>query len=174
MKKLIIIITGLCIALFLQSCNEDEFLREEPRDDIFAENLYLSYDGFNNGLNAVYALVREGRTNQSNVVYTDMWKMGTDNAFINNGARHIRPFNDYTDLHSENRIVENNFEWLYQIVNSTNMIISRAENPEIDWQGTSAEEDMENMDRVVGQAHLIRAWAYRHLKFGWGAVDNLV
>lgn len=170
MKKILIIITGLCLSFFFQSCDEDEFLKEDPRDDIFAENLYLSYDGFNNGLNAIYSLVREGRTNQSNAAYTDMWKMGTDNVFINREATHIAPFNDYNKLNSENRIVENNFRWLYRIVNSTNMIISRAENPDVDWQGLSAEEDMENMDRVTGQAHLIRAWAYRHLKFGWGAV----
>jgi hypothetical protein len=170
MKKILVIIIGLCLSVFLQSCNEEEFLREEPRDDIFAENLFLSYDGFNNGLNAVYALVREGRTGKSSATYTDMWKMGTDNAFINQGAGHIDPFNDYTKLHSENSIIENNFEWLYKIVNSTNMIINRAENSHIDWQGFSADEDMENMHRVVGQARLIRAWAYRHLKFGWGAV----
>jgi len=170
MKKLLIIITGLSLSFFFQSCDEDEFLKEDPRDDIFAENLYLSYDGFNNGLNAIYALIREGRTNESNATYTDMWKLGTDNAFVNREATHIAPFNDYTKLNSENNIIENSFNWLFRIVNSTNMVINRANNVDVDWQGTSADEDLENQQRVLGQAHLIRAWAYRHLKFGWGAV----
>ena len=157
MKKLLIIITGLSLSFFFQSCDEDEFLKEDPRDDIFAENLYLSYDGFNNGLNAIYALIREGRTNESNATYTDMWKLGTDNAFVNREATHIAPFNDYTKLNSENNIIENSFNWLFRIVNSTNMVINQANNVDVDWQGTSADEDLENQQRLLGQAHLIRA-----------------
>ena len=46
MKKILILITiGL---FFTSSCNEDTFLEEEPKDDIFAENLFEDYDGFVN------------------------------------------------------------------------------------------------------------------------------
>lgn len=169
MKKLLILIT-ICSVFILNSCNEAEFLKEEPRDDIFAENLYTNYDGFVNGLNALYNLVREDRQSQNNSTRASLWQMGTDNTFVNNGANQIDPFNNYNNLHSENGLVEGNFNWLYQLVNSANMIISRAENEDVDWQGVNDSENQTNKNKVVAQARLIRAWAYRHLKFGWGAV----
>lgn len=169
MKKLLILIT-ICSTFIMYSCNEDEFLKEEPKDDIFAENLYTDYDGFVNGLNAIYSLVRLDRRSQNNTTRASLWQMGTDNCFVNNGASQTDPFNDYNNLHSENSLVESNFNWLYRIINSANMIINRAENYEVDWLGGSDAEDLMNQNKVIGQARLMRAWAYRHLKYGWGAV----
>ena len=48
MKK-IIIFTAFLVGFL--SCQEDEFLKETPKDDIFADNLFQNYDGFINGLN---------------------------------------------------------------------------------------------------------------------------
>ena len=48
MKK-IFLLTAI-ITLFFAACNEDEFLMETPKDDIFAENLFVNYDGFMNGI----------------------------------------------------------------------------------------------------------------------------
>ena len=168
--KRIVILLMICSSFIFNACNEDEFLREEPRDDIFAENLYVDYDGFVNGLNALYALVREDRLSQSNTTRAALWQMGTDNTFVNGGAAEIDPFNNYNNLHSENGLVGGNFNWLYRIVNSSNMIIGRAENADVDWMGESDAEDLINKNKVIAQARLIRAWAYRHLKYGWGAV----
>ncbi len=169
MKKLFILFT-LFSALMLNSCNEQEFLKEEPRDNIFADNLYLDYDGFVNGLNSLYSLIREDRLSQNNSTRASLWQMGCDNAFVNGGAAALDPFNNYNNLHSENGIVVANFNWLYQIVNSANMIVSRAENKEVDWLGGSAAADLLNKNKVIGQARLMRAWAYRHLRYGWGPV----
>ncbi|WP_169786436.1 RagB/SusD family nutrient uptake outer membrane protein [Pseudalgibacter alginicilyticus] len=169
MKKILILFT-IVGAIFMSSCNEDTFLLEEPKDDIFAENLFLNYDGFVNGLNAIYALVREDRETQSNVVRASLWQMGTDNTFVNNGAAQSDPFNDYNDLHSENVLVRENFNWLYRIINSSNLIINRAENTSVDWLGGNDAEDLKNQNKIIAQARVLRAWAYRHLRYGWGAV----
>ena len=154
------------------SCNEDEFLEESPLDGIFAENLYTTYDGFENGLNALYALVRQDRTSVSknNSTYAALWQMGTDNAFVNDNTNNSAPFNNYNDLNSENVLVESGFNWLYQIVNSANMIINRAEDSSVDWMATTDAANEIKKNTVIAQARLIRAWAYRHLKYGWGAV----
>ena len=53
--------------------------------------------------------------------------------------------------------------WLYQIINSTNTIIDRAEAAKISWSST-------DKNQIIGEAKLIRAWAYRHLTYLWGAV----
>ncbi|MFB9057369.1 RagB/SusD family nutrient uptake outer membrane protein [Mariniflexile ostreae] len=169
MKKILILLT-IVGAVFMSSCNEDTFLLEEPKDDIFAENLFLNYDGFTNGLNALYALVREDRETQSNVIRASLWQMGTDNAFVNNGASQSDPFNNYNDLNSENNLVSSNFNWLYRIINSSNLIINRAENTPVDWMGTNDADDLKNKNKVIAQARVMRAWAYRHLRYGWGAV----
>lgn len=169
MKKILILVT-IIGAIFMSSCNEETFLLEEPKDDIFAENLFLNYDGFVNGLNAIYALVREDRETQSNVVRASLWQMGTDNTFVNNGASQSDPFNDYRDLNSENNLVSANFNWLYRIINSSNLIINRAENTTVDWMGGSDAGNVTNQNKVIAQARVMRAWAYRHLRYGWGAV----
>jgi hypothetical protein len=169
MKKQIAILS-IGFTFMLQACSEDEFLREDPRDDIFAENLFVSYDGFINGLNAMYANVREQRDGTQSTSRDGLFKMGTDNVFINNGSGDIDPFNDYADLNSQNDVIERAFERLYEIINSTNLIINRAENSNVDWQGSNEEEDVVNKNKVIAQAKLIRAWCYRHLRYGWGAV----
>ncbi|MDW7695768.1 RagB/SusD family nutrient uptake outer membrane protein [Flammeovirgaceae bacterium SG7u.111] len=168
MKRILIILT-MCFAFTMVGCNETEFLEESPKDDIFSDNLFVNYDGFNNGLNALYSLVRQDRESSNNVTRAALWQMGTDNAFVNNGAGATDPFNDYSNLNSSNGLVENNFNWLYRIVNSANMIIERAEG-DVDWLGLSDEEDLANKNKAIAQARLIRAWAYRHLRFGWGEV----
>ena len=169
MKKQIMIIITIFIFL-ANACNEDVFLKEQPRDDIFAENLYVNYDGFTNGMNALYALVRLGRTQSQHVNYDDLWKMGVDNAFINNGSGTIDPYNNYNNLNSENNLLRLNFNWLYRIINTSNLIIKRAEDNAVDWQGGNSVQDTANKNKIIAQAKLMRAWAYRHLRYGWGAV----
>jgi len=168
--KNILIIFIIGSFFMLNSCNEDEFLLEEPRDDIFAENLYVNYSGFVNGLNAMYSIVREDRTNAEGFTRGGMWKFGTDNVFLNRLSTKSIQFVNYNNLNSENGAVESNFNWLYRIVNGANLIINRAENNEVDWMGTTDSENLKNQNYVIGQARLIRAWAYRHLKYAWGAV----
>ncbi len=152
------------------SCNEEMFLKEEPRDNIFAENLFVNYEGFRNGLWALYALVRDDRADANNATRAAMWQIGCDNAFVNNGANAIDAFNDYRNLNSANGLVRSNFDWLYRIVNTANLIIGRAQSGEVDWQGSSETENLTNKNKVIAQASLVRAWAYRHLRYGWGAV----
>lgn len=72
-------------------------------------------------------------------------------------------------MNSDFNEMESAFAWLYQVVNSANMIINRAEG-DVDWQGGSTEGAIVNKNKVVGTARLIRAWAYRHLTNSWGDV----
>ncbi len=100
----------------------------------------------------------------------NVWSCGVDNAFMNNGHSEMAWLNWPLNANPEQEVWSKMWEWLYKIINSTNMIISRAENPDIDWQGLTPEEDETNKNLVIGQAKLIRAWAYRHLTYSWGAV----
>src|SRR5690606_22416048 len=91
MKKIIInkskqmmVLSIILVGLFTSSCNEEEFLEENPKDAIYAENLYNRYSGFELALNALNRMVAEERAkgaggNQEAM----MFKIGTDNHTTN-------------------------------------------------------------------------------------------
>lgn len=180
MKYLVYI---FCFCFFvLPSCTKD-FLIEDPKDDIFADNLLVNYDGFLNMQNALFALVRDeydrvdknyGGTTFSSLPFAKsiLFSAGADNSFGNN--RHSRfphlsfPKNivNMTDFDTFQAL----FEWLYTTINTANMIITRAENPNIDWKGGSVEKNAINKNTIIANVRLIRAWAYRHLTYAFGAV----
>ena len=181
MKKLFLAIL-LIPAIGLFSCSDD-FLTEQPVDDIFAENLLVNYSGFLSMQNALLALVRDeydrvdkgyGATSFRSLPFAKsvMFSVGADNAWGNN-RHHQFAFFSYpwnitymTDFEAFQAI----FEWLYLTVNTSNMIITRAENPDIDWQGNSQAQNEQHRNQVIANARLIRAWAYRHLTYSFGAV----
>src|SRR5690606_14974519 len=69
-----------------------------------------------------------------------------------------------------NADIRSTFTWLYQIVNAANTIINQAQSRnDIDWSGGLRSEE-ENKNAVLAEARAIRAWAYRHLTYGWGDV----
>jgi len=181
MKKIVYFMI-MASVLAISSCSED-FLTEKPVDDIFAENLLINYSGFQNMQNSMFALVRDeydrgdryyGGTSFGSIPFTKhtLFSAGADNSWGNNrhtNFRHISFPKNITDM--EDVIpFQAVFEWLYKAINTANMIITRAENTEIDWQGSSADEDMQNKNTVVANARLVRAWAYRHLTYAFGAV----
>jgi len=153
-------------------CSED-LLDEKPPHLITTESLYVNLAGFESGLNGLYALVRQEREGRSggNSLRTDMFMTGTDNIVPNhsgNFSQVAERWNTHnTPFDAE---ISGNFEWLYQIVNAANTIINQAEErSDVDWSGGSA-TDEENKNRVVAEAKALRAWAYRHLTYGWGDV----
>ncbi|TRZ43548.1 RagB/SusD family nutrient uptake outer membrane protein [Robertkochia solimangrovi] len=159
----ILILFGIC-----SSCDEEDFLTEEPRDDIYADQLYSTYDGFQMALNASYAMVREEFATTANTsLGTQVYMLaGTDIAWSPNTSGSDSDWLNWsTDLSPDNDAVEDIFMWLYREINSVNKIIARAENPDVDWQGTSTDENSERMKEIIAHAKLLRAWAYRHLTY---------
>ncbi|MDF1572484.1 MAG: RagB/SusD family nutrient uptake outer membrane protein [Bacteroidales bacterium] len=169
------IIAALLVITGVYSCDEDSFLTEEPRDNIYADNLLQSYDGFVNMMNSVYAWVRAEKSRLIPVggipiTRSMCWTSGVDNAFMNNGHSKVVFLNLPTNINPEMDYFDDMFKWLYKIINITNMVIERAENPDVDWQGGSAEANAVNKNYIIAQARVIRAWAYRHLTYSWGDV----
>ncbi|WP_321343115.1 RagB/SusD family nutrient uptake outer membrane protein [uncultured Draconibacterium sp.] len=171
MKNTLYILFSLLL-LSITGCNEDNFLEEKPEDNIYANNLFQNYDGFVNAMNAVYSWVREERSRADNIPLTrcTCWNAGVDNAFLNNGHSAMTFLNWPTHIYTDQYIFENMFDWLYRIINSCNMIINRAEDEKVNWMGNNETDDEYRKNNIVAQARLIRAWAYRHLTYGWGDV----
>jgi hypothetical protein len=171
MKKVLYIFLTLVFLGASQGCKKD-FLTEEPRDDIYAENLFVDYGGFKTMLVALQGMMRHeyrrtdafGGFGSLPLVQQSMWTCGVDNSWSNNSHSSFKfmyyPKNiDQTDAEP----FRATFEWLYRMVTTSNMVITRAENPDVNWSGGSKEE-------IVATARFFRAWAYRHLTYSFGAV----
>ena len=128
MKKIISIFI-LLLTVFLSGCNEKNFLKEEPRDDIYAENLLANNTGFLSMETAIKALMREEYCRVDNlgkygastlpIVRHAMWGCGTDNSWSNNTHSSFR-FMYYPSLIKQTDLdcMMLTFEWLYKIVSA--------------------------------------------------------
>lgn len=152
-------------ALLPTACS-DSMLTEVPPHIIVAENLFTDLAGFEAGLNALYAQVRRERQGQSgvNTLMNEAWMVGVDNGYSNYLSTTERIWNEWGTRNNPLAGYHYNvWLWLYQAVNQANTIIGRAEDPNVRWSAA-------DKARVVAEARLIRAWAYRHLTYLWGDV----
>lgn len=155
------------IVLIPTGCGDNQ-LTEVPDAILVADNLYRDLAGFEAGLNGLYYNVRReryGRNNDNNAIMNTTMTGGVDNAFgmylapdTENIIHFWGVFN--SPLDNQLRTV---WVWLYQTINAANTIVDRAEDPGVVL--TDADKS-----RVLAEARLIRAWAYRHLTYMWGDV----
>ena len=154
-------------------CVDRDFLDEEIKDRVLADNLYQNRTGFEAGLNGLYAtlLAEHIGKNAARPLYITM-KQGMDNMFAPLwGKDNTMPqlLNDTNN--SEVQIFYATWSWLYKVINLTNTIITRAEDEEVDWEaGSNQESNIAIKNGVIAEARCVRAWAYRHLTNLWGDV----
>lgn len=166
-------IVGIIAIILFVGCSEN-LLDEKPPHLITTESLYSTLAGFETGLNGLYASIREERRVTTDIeMRAGMFFGGTDNLTSNHKS--AMGFNFVTEKWGDaNNATEpfyaNVFVWLYSVINSANTIINQAEQRvDIDWSGGESSAQ-ENKNRIIAEAKAIRAWAYRHLSYGWGAV----
>lgn len=165
-KYKILVITLL---LFSSLNCKKSFLQENPLAIIAPDNLYVNKAGFEAGLYGLYYLWREERKGIKGAtgdLASTAAIIGVDNAYClySSGGAAEQVFNDFgVSLNPTTGYVTRFFTYLYQTINSANTIIDRSENPDINWA-------VNEKNQTVGEARLIRAWAYRHLTYLWGDV----
>ena len=171
-------ILSLAFLLTLFSCSDD-FLKETPPNMMTADVLYTSASGFQAGLNGLYGTMRAERqgysytSSMNNYQYETglIFYVGTDDLSTGGntggGPAQIVSSPSAYNLPS-NSFLRNTFEWLYSVINSANTIINRVENfgDEVNWMINGTDQ----RERIIGEAYLARAWAYRLLVCGWGDV----
>lgn len=167
------IFIGSVMLILLFGCSED-LLKENPPQIISTESLYTSLDGFEAGLNGIYATLRDEFNRTVDIeLRCGMYMGGNDNVASNYKSSHGFNFISKNWGDSNNPLEEfyqDVFTWLYSVINASNTIINQAENrDDVDWTGGGASPD-ENKSRVIAEARALRAWAYRHLTYGWGDV----
>ncbi len=184
MKNIMIKIMRTVSLLFLLavpfSCSED-FLDQELPNEVSADDLYVDENGFEIGLNGLYALARTERsgitsnnnpTGSSNNLMSSMMMAGTDIIYAN------RPWNAERFLNDWGALVLGGdaaiyfrevWEWLYETINAANTIITRGEEFVAGIPSDDADQ-LARFNRIMAEARTIRAWAYRHLTFLFGDV----
>ncbi len=173
MKKInnLILIT-LCLgsaSLFLGGCNEETFLEEDARSQLTVNDLYANPAGFQAGINALYDRARElerGLVQGINEPLMGRMLSGsTDNVYYPVVRNQELPWVRWGEFSNSNFFLFGSFFFrCYEIVRGANVIIARADSEAVEW------EDEAEKNAVLGQAHLFRAWAYRHLTYMWGDV----
>lgn len=157
-------IATLVFVVFASGC--DSLLDTSPPHFVTTNSLYISLDGFEAGINGMYEMVREERSGRSsNHMIGSQFMGGTDNLVTNHssGSLFSGIFNSWGDINNPTHgDISANFTWLYSIINSANSIIGHAEQENIDLEG--------ERNRIIAEARAVRAWAYRHLTYGWGDV----
>lgn len=166
--------------LVLAACSDD-LLKEKPEHLATTQTVYSTYAGFEAGINGLYNMVRAERSGNagypsnmySNLeLRAELYFSGTDNFCANRTPSSFGQAT--TDWSNKNNSLVNdynqNFSWLYDIVNAANTVISQAEQrSDVDWtRGVGTAE--ENKNRIIAEAKALRAHAYRHLTYLWGDV----
>ena len=165
-RRLVFAIGLAGVALASASCR-DPLLTEDPKTIIVPENLYTNVAGFEAGLNALYFQVRRerfGQDNGSNSLVQTAMTSGTDNVYGLYLSPTERIFNEWGVRNNPlDDFIGHIFNLMYQTINAANTIVNRAENPNVDWSD-------EEKNRIIAEARVIRAWAYRHLTYLYGDV----
>jgi starch-binding outer membrane protein, SusD/RagB family len=166
-------------SITLTGCS-DNFLEENPKDAAFADNIYTDLKGFTLAKNALLDFPRQERQEKiQSAELAIIWKIGTDVAWANSELSWTKGLNQYTsvDLAPTMQFLNGDtsgnpgiFLILYRAISSANVLISRAENPNVDWGGSTVAEAEKNKNEMIAHAKLIRAYAYRHLAMTFGAV----
>lgn len=167
------------VTLLWSSCNKD-LLNEKPPHFTTLDKLYVSAEGFQAGLNGLYATVRnerEGWTNTGGVgwqyqtglpLIVGLDDVATGGNSSGDPAQLVGKSMDTYNIPS-GKYVSKSFEWLYSIVNAANSIVLRGESSRSDsfnWNINGVNQ----RQRIIGEAFVIRAWAYRILMAFWGDV----
>lgn len=149
----------ICILLFLPSCNESDFLEENPSGIYTSENMYITKDHFESALVQLYGSYRDLYYSTNDNAFDFFW--GTDLA--HSGMSNIvRFFSDYpATLDPTTAKVIYHWKGNYKMIANANTILSRL---------SASELTDEEQRAVEAEAKFFRALAYRYLVFLYGGV----
>ncbi len=165
MKNIKNILLASIAALTLVGCNQEEFLKEDPK------NLYTKENAFEKASQADATLVRAYiKFNELNG-YASIFEDGTSNFLHGNGAdvlggcrgasEAVGSFNNYWNLRTNNGNFNGLWTAMYQLASYANFAIEGLEILE-------AEEAEETY--MMAQARFFRGWAYLRLAECFGGV----
>lgn len=146
-----------------QSCS-DSYLDETPLDFYSPENVLINKSGFEAAIVSLHNFARSeysiwGDLADENVAGTDV---------ATTGVSDTRFLNDYSTLLPEYKTVTKYWNWAYtQMIKQCNMIIDRAEYPEVKWNSDTEKNE------IIAEARFFRAYTYNILVHLYGGVPKV-
>lgn len=163
MKK---IFTLLCCAFCLASC---DFLETTVESNITTKNFFKTTSDFDSALTGVYytfTSVEWNAQHRYGNYFTGFmyWgRIGTDEAFVSSGNNGEELIGNYTYT-PENLFVEKVWFMQYLGIQRANVVIHRLN------AYTGNQVSQEDRNRIMGEAHFLRAWFYFQLARYYGEV----
>lgn len=129
-------------------------LDENPNDRLFSGSFYKTQADANSATNAIYVPLNDNYSSRYSYQFTAMEDYSSaQGAYL--------PYTQYVMNGSTIAKVEQIFQKFYQVINFANLAIKYI--PFI-------EMDNANKNALLGEAHFLRALAYRNLVISWGGV----
>lgn len=156
----------LVISSMLFSCNDNDFLTEDPETFYTIDNIFTTSSQVDQVITSCYEQVRYIYCPQ------ETWDLDFYAYCLGNGTdmydvatiRLANRFNDYSILNSETKGFYSVYSALYQLINIANTALMAADLENIVW---ASEEEKA---RVIAEARFFRAFAYRNLGELYGGV----
>lgn len=163
-SKLILITLNVIFVLTMISCDEDEFLKEDPKDFLAPENTFVDKGNFEAALVTLYDNTR-GIHCSNQGLHEKAWEVfygqGADIGYHINKKSFIT---DYSTVNSSDGTVRQFWNKFYSIIKDANVIITRAEGEQANWDSEA------DKNEIVANARFFRAYAYRCLVSFFGGV----
>lgn len=166
-NKHIIILWSLAIFLFVISCNDGEFLKEEPETFYTIDNIFSTAQQVNQVLTTCYERVRDIYCPYDNYSELNVWSYSMGNGtdiFDVPTIRYSYRFNDYSIINPEYSVFNSVYSAFYYLINSANTALYAANKENISW------DSEKEKNYILAQARFFRAFAYRNLGELFGGV----
>ena len=164
MKKYIILISAFVSLMSFSGCNDDAFLKENPKYFYTPDNIFSTASQVDQVLVSCYSHIRQMYCIEINY-YTLNWSgsNGTD-MFDIPVFRRGNTFNDYSTINPDISTFDTSFKQWFYLVSKANLALRSAQLDGIYW-GSEADRAY-----AIAQAKFFRAWAYLNLGELFGGV----
>jgi starch-binding outer membrane protein, SusD/RagB family len=157
-------IAFVILFISIMSCNDDQFLEENPSTFYTIDNIFSSSVQVDQVLVSIYSHIRDLWVNPVESAWIfDFRGKGTDMYDVPS-IRKSSIFSDYSTINPNHSTFYEVFSTFYYIISRSNLAIYAAELPQITW-GSNAEKSY-----ALAQARFFRAFAYRNLAELYGGV----
>jgi len=165
MKKFKYIKIGFLILIMsVVSCNDDQFLEENPSTFYTIDNAFSSSAQIDQVLVSIYSHIRDLWVNPGESAWIFNFRgKGTDMYSVP-VIRKSNIFSDYSTINPDHSTFYEVFSTWYYVISRANLAIYASELPQISW-GSDSEKAY-----ALAQARFFRAFAYRNLAELFGGV----
>jgi len=146
------------------SCNQDKFLKENPKDFLAPENTFVDKENFEAALVTLYDNTRGIHCSNQGLnekAWQVFYGQGADIGYHIDKKSYVT---DYSTVNSSTGSIRSFWNKFYSIIKDANVIITRAEGEQVIWNSEA------DKNEIVANAKFFRAYAYRCLVSYFGGV----